>query len=473
MSALWTAAEAAAATGGTATGDWQATGVSIDSRSVAAGDLFVALVGPNNDGHAYVAAALEKGAAAALVSRRPEGLAADAPLLVVGDTQEGLEALGRAARARTTARVVGVTGSVGKTGTKEALKLALSAQGPTVASAASFNNQWGVPLSLARTPRETRFGVFEMGMNHTGELRVLTRQVRPHVAVVTTIAPAHLGHFASVEEIADAKAEIFEGVEPGGTAILNRDNRYFDRLAAAARACGIANIVGFGEAQAAEVRLLEVRLGPTSSEVRASLRGREVAYTIGTPGRHWALNSLAVLAAADAAGADPAAAAASLARLTGIAGRGQRHTIKVGGGTAELIDESYNASPESMRAAFAVLANSAPPAGGRRLAVLGDMLELGDRSDELHQELAKPLQQASVNHVFTVGRHMKGLHDALPAAMRGGHAATSAEMARIVKDAVRPGDVVTVKGSLGSRMAEIVKVLLAGEDAPASGAAGR
>lgn len=450
MTALWTSGEAAAATGGRATRPFEASGVSIDSRTVQPGDLFVALKGPNQDGHAYIGDAFAKGAAAALVDHETKG----GPLLVVADTMAALERLGAARRSAVAAKVIGVTGSVGKTGTKEALRAALGAH----ASAASYNNQWGVPLSLARMPREARYAVFELGMNHPGELGPLARQVRPHVAVVTTVEATHLGYFESLEAIADAKAEIFEGVEPGGAAVLNRDNRFFDRLADAARARGVARIVPFGEHAAAAVRLLGCELGPESSEVAASLHGRELRYRVALPGKHWVLNSLAVLAAVEAAGGDPEAAARALAQLSGLPGRGRRHVLPIEGGTFTLIDESYNASPASMRAAIAVLGQAE---GGRRIAVLGDMLELGAESGRLHESLAEPLRQASVNHVFTVGADMRRLHDALPPAMRAGHAASSKEMVPVVEAALRPGDVVMVKGSLGSRMGEIVKALLA------------
>jgi UDP-N-acetylmuramoyl-tripeptide--D-alanyl-D-alanine ligase len=466
MTALWSAAEAAAATGGRSSRPWQATGVSIDSRTVAAGDLFVALAGPNFDGHDFVADALAKGAAAALVSRPPPGVADDAPLLSVADTQAALEALGAASRARTEAHIVGVTGSVGKTGTKEALRRAFERQSPTFASAGSLNNQWGVPLSLARMPRETAFGVFEMGMNHPGEIDALSRLVRPHVAVITTIEPAHLGFFPSVEAIADAKAEIFNGMDAHGAAVLNRDNPHFARLADAARARGLARILGFGAHADAAARLVDCHLYATASAVTASVMGEIVDYCVAIPGRHWVMNSLAVLAAVKAAGGDIAAAASAMSSLTALAGRGRRHTLAVAGGSAELIDESYNASPASMRAAFAVLAAIVPGPGGRRIAVLGDMLELGDDSARLHAALAEPLVEARVDLVFTVGREMRALHDSLPVERRGAHAATAAEMAEVVAERLRPGDVITVKGSFGSRMGEVVKHLLAHDSAP-------
>jgi UDP-N-acetylmuramoyl-tripeptide--D-alanyl-D-alanine ligase len=465
MTALWAAADAAAATQGRSTQQWNATGVSIDSRTVAPGDLFIALAGPKFDGHDFVAGALARGAAAALVARVPDGVAADAPLLLVGDTMAALEALGRASRRRSTARIIGVTGSVGKTGTKEALKRAFERQGATFASAGSLNNQWGVPLSLSRMPRDTAYGVFEMGMNHPGEIDGLSRLVRPHVAVITTVEPAHLGFFASVEAIADAKAEIFAGMDPAAAAVLNRDNAHFARLAAAARARGLTRIIGFGSHAEAAVKLVDCHLYSTASAVTASVMGEVVDYCIAIPGRHWVMNSLAVLGAVKAAGGDVGAAAAAMSSLAPLDGRGRRHSIDVTGGTAELIDESYNASPASMRATFAVLGSAEPKRGGRRIAVLGDMLELGDDAARLHAELAQPLSEAGVALVFTVGTNMRSLHDALPKKMRGGHAATAAEMADKIALLARPGDVIAVKGSFGSRMGQVVKRLVAGQPA--------
>ncbi len=460
MRPLWTAAEVTTATGGYCTRVWQATGVSIDSRTLQHGDLFVALVGPNFDGHDFVEAALTKGAAAAVVSRRVANLSDDAPQIFVADTQSALEAIGRASRARTNARIVGVTGSVGKTGTKEALRQAFERLGHTFASPGSLNNQWGVPVSLARMPRDASFGVFEMGMNHSGEIDGLSRLVRPDVAVITTVEPAHLGHFSSIEEIADAKAEIFSGMDARGAAVLNRDNPYFSRLAAAAERRGISRILGFGSHSDATVRLIDCHLHATASAVTASVMGEIVDYCLALPGYHWVMNSLAVLAAVKAAGGDIAAAAAAMGKLVAIDGRGNRHKLPLAGGNATLIDESYNASPASMRAAFAVLAAARPGLGGRRIAVLGDMLELGEASDQLHAELADPLIAAGVDQVFTVGVSMAALDAALPADRRGAHTNTATAMAGLLIDRLRPGDVVTVKGSLGSRMGLIVKELL-------------
>ena len=459
MSPLWTAAEAAAATGGPAAGDWQATGVSIDSRTIAAGDLFVALAGPTHDGHDFAATALARGAAAAMVARD----VADAPaakLLRVGDALAGLTALGAAARRRSPARVVAVTGSVGKTGTKEALRLALGASGAVAASAASFNNHWGVPLSLARMAREADYGVFELGMNHPGEIAALTRLVRPHVAVITTIAPAHLGYFRSMAAIADAKAEIFEGLESGGVAVLNRDNRHFARLAAAAERIG-ARVIGFGAHRQAEARLIACDGDDTGSTVTADIGGTRLTYRLGVAGRHWALNSLAVLAATQAAGGDVVRGAAALARLEAPPGRGSRHELPWRGGRLALIDESYNASPAAMRAALEVLGATRPSPGGRRIAVLGDMLELGREAERLHRGLAEPLARAGVDRAFLVGSAMAALHEALPAEMRGGLWPCAEAAIPSIIDFLRPGDVVTVKGSHAGRISRVVERLRA------------
>jgi UDP-N-acetylmuramoyl-tripeptide--D-alanyl-D-alanine ligase len=470
--ALWSAPEVVSATGGTATADFTVTGVSIDSRTVRPGELFVALVGPNNDAHRFVPAALSNGASAAMVARpRAADMPVGAPLLLVDDTQAGLEALGHAGRTRSAARIAGITGSVGKTGTKEALRLALGAQAPTHASEASYNNLWGVPLSLARMPIEVRYGVFELGMNHAGELGPLARQVRPHVAIVTNVELAHAEFFASVEAIADAKAEIFEGLEPGGIAVLNRDNPQFERLARAAEATGAARVIGFGADPRAEARLENCALHPTLSCVTASIDGVKLAYKVGTPGRHWVLNSLAVLAAVQAMGGDLGIAGLALASLTAPKGRGRRHVLAVGDGEVTLIDESYNASPAAMRAAFDVL--QATPVGprGRRIAVLGDMRELGEQAEMLHVALAAELHRRSIDKVFAIGPLTARLLDALPAARRAGKAATATELVPSLITMVRPGDVVMVKGSRGGgarpAMEPVVEAVLALTDRPA------
>jgi UDP-N-acetylmuramoyl-tripeptide--D-alanyl-D-alanine ligase len=476
MTALWTAQDAATATGGrNAGGGWQANGVSIDSRTVAAGDLFVALAGPKFDGHDFVAGALARGGAAAVVAKQPPKVEADAKLLLVADTQAALEALGRAARARAQGQIIAITGSVGKTGTKEALKTVLARQARAFASSGSLNNHWGVPLSLSRMPADSDYGIFELGMNHPGEIDALTRMVRPHVAVITTIEPAHLGFFSSVEAIADAKAEIFRGVERGGAAILNRDNPHYARLAKAAQDCGIARIIGFGTQSEAAVRLVRYELRDSGSTVTAAVMGEVIDYTIGIAGKHWIMNSLAVLAAVRAAGGDAKAAAAAMASLAPLAGRGERHRVAIAGGSFTLLDESYNASPASMRAAFAVLGSTQPEAGGRRIAVLGDMLELGAESPRLHASLAQSLVEAGTDLVFTLGDEMRALDDALPGARRGGHADSVGALSSLLGERLRTGDVVTVKGSHGSKLYELVAALLAAPSAkpgPATSKAG-
>ncbi|MBX6373696.1 MAG: UDP-N-acetylmuramoyl-tripeptide--D-alanyl-D-alanine ligase [Acetobacteraceae bacterium] len=453
---LWTAAELRAATGGTLAAEIAVTGVSIDSRTVRPGELFVALRDAR-DGHDFVADALARGAACAMVDKDPPGVAADASLLRVGDTLAGLAALGAAGRARSGARVVAVTGSVGKTTTKEMLRRALSACGATHAAEASHNNHWGVPLTLARLPREAVFAVIEIGMNHRGEIAPLARLVRPHAAVITTVAPAHIGHLGSIEAIADEKADILVGLEPGGTAVLPRDNPMFPRLAAAALRCG-ARVVGFGEAPDAAARLLSYEGTAEAGQAEMALQGgrTRLRLDLAAPGRHIAMNALAALAACEALGADPAAAAAALSGFGAVAGRGMRVTLHLpGGGTALLLDDSYNASTASIRAGLAVLA--AQPAG-RRIAVLGDMRELGEHGPALHAELA-PDVAAAADLAFCCGPLMRHLFDALPESVRGDHRPDSESLAPVVRAALRPGDAVLVKGSLGSRMKLVVEAL--------------
>ncbi len=446
--------------------DWRATGVSIDSRTVAPGDIFVALVGPQIRRPRFRRRRAGQGRRGRGGEPRARGRFVRWRRCSWSPTRRPhSKALGRAARQRAHAVVVAVTGSVGKTGTKEALRRAFERQGRTVASAGSLNNQWGVPLSLARMPRDTAFGVFELGMNHPGEIDALTRLVRPDVAVITTIEPAHLGFFPSVEAIADAKAEIFAGMTPRGAAVLNRDNPHFARLAAAATARGIVRILGFGAHPDAAVRLIDCHLYGTASAVTAAVMGEIVDYCVAIPGRHWVMNSLAVLAAVKAAGGDIGAAAAALGAMEPLDGRGRRHKIAVRGGTAELIDESYNASPAAMRAALAVLGASVPGKGGRRIAVLGDMRELGSSAAEQHAALAAPIVDAGIDLVFTVGEDMRALFDALPKKRRGAHRATAAETAELVAERLGGGDIVTVKGSAAMRMRDVVTRLLSGQAA--------
>ena len=404
-------------------------------------------------------AALSAGAGLAVVAKAKASQFADAPLLVVDDVLDSLRMLAKASRARSQAKIVAVTGSVGKTSTKEALRLALGADGETHASVASYNNHWGVPLSLARMPASARYGVFEIGMNHAGEITPLVAMVRPHVAIITTIEPVHLEYFGSVEKIADAKAEIFTGVEKGGTAVLNRDNPQFDRLVAAAKAAGVSRIVAFGEHPECEARLIAFRLQPDTSTVEADILGHNVTYKLGAPGRHLVQNSLAVLAAAALVDADLALGALALNNLAPAPGRGTRTHLTIAGGTLLLIDESYNANPASVRAALALLGQAPLGPRGRRIAVLGDMLELGTEAAALHRGLAEPIEKAAVDLVFCSGPQMRALFEALPSTRRGGYAETAAALESTVIDAMRAGDAVMVKGSLGSKMGPIVKAL--------------
>jgi len=459
---LWTIEAMAAAMGAERRGALPASvpGLSIDTRTVAPGEAFFAIKGDARDGHDFVAAALKAGAALAVVAAgRRDAMPKDAALLLVPDVLEGLRALARAARARSAAKFIGVTGSVGKTGTKEALRLALSANGETHASTASYNNHWGVPLSLARCPRNARYAVLEIGMSHAGEIAPLTRLVRPHVAIVTTIEPVHLEFFPSVEAIADAKAEVFLGLEPGGAAVINRDNPHFARLEAHAREAGIDRVVSFGEHAKADARLVKFALQADSSTVQARILGVDVTYKLGAPGRHVVLNSLAVLAAVSLAGADLALAALALSNLAPPTGRGARLTLEFPGGPALLIDESYNANPASMRAALALLGQAPVGPRGRRIAVLGEMLELGSQGSELHRSLLDPIIENAVDLVFCAGPLFSGLWEALPSERRGGYAVTAAALQAHVLGALRAGDTIMVKGSLGSKMGPIVKAL--------------
>ncbi len=462
MTALWTTDAMAAAMRAEKSGALPAEvpGVSIDSRNLGKGDAFFAIKGDNRDGHEFVEPALRAGAGLAVIARdRRAQFAVDAPLLLVDDVLEGLRDLARAARARFAGKVVAVTGSVGKTSTKEALKLALAADGETHASAASYNNHWGVPLSLARCPQNAKYSVFEIGMNHAGEITPLTQLARPHIAIITTIAPVHLEYFASLEKIAEAKAEIFTGVEPGGAAVLNRDNAQYERLAAGAKAAGVERIISFGEHRDADAWLQRYSLQPESSTVEARILGEPVTYKLGAPGRHLLLNSLAVLTAASLAGADLALAALALTALKPAAGRGTRIALRAPGGSALLIDESYNANPASMTAAIALLGQAPLGKGGRRIAVLGDMLELGPEGAALHRDLAAPIEAAGVDLVFCSGPLMHSLWEALPSGRRGSDAETAAALEPAVLAAVQGGDAVMVKGSLGSKMGPIVKAL--------------
>jgi UDP-N-acetylmuramoyl-tripeptide--D-alanyl-D-alanine ligase len=444
---LWTHLEAEAATLGNASAPFAVNGLSIDTRTLRAGDLFVALQGDNRDGHDFVRAAFDAKAGAALVTHAPDGVIG--PLLTVGHTQRGLEDLARAARARSNAHIIAVTGSAGKTTTKEILRLACNALGRTHASAASHNNHWGVPLSLATLPRDAEFGVFEVGMNHFGELRNLVGFVKPHVALVTTIAPAHLEFFGNCESIADAKSEIFEGLLPGGAALIPSDNDYAQRLAVRARQAQVSRIVTFGAK--GDARLLSFTPDGAGMRVKADILGTAVDCFVGAPGAHIAQNVVGALAAIALLDGDVLNAAAALKDFTALKGRGAR--FEAGG--LHVIDESYNANPASMVAALALLG----AAKGRKIAVLGDMLEMGEGGIAHHAGLVAPIEANKVDMVFASGAQMKALWDALPATRRGGYAETSAQLLPQVMASLTSGDTVLVKGSNGAKMSLIVEAL--------------
>jgi UDP-N-acetylmuramoyl-tripeptide--D-alanyl-D-alanine ligase len=461
MSALWTLQAMRDAMRAETRGAMphEVVGLSIDSRTIGKGEAYFAIKGEVHDGHAFVDAAIRNGASVAVVEQAQADKFANLPLLVVPDVLESLGHLALASRTRLKTQIIAVTGSVGKTSTKEGLRCVLSAQGETHASVASFNNHWGVPLSLARCPEHVQYAVFEIGMNHAGEIEPLVKMVRPHVAVITTVEPVHLEFFGSVEAIADAKAEIFAGVEPGGAAVLNLDNPQFARLRDAAQNAGIKRIVTFGEHAAADARLLDVSLHAVSSAVHAHVIGHDVTYKIGMPGKHMAMNSLAVLAAASLAGAELAHSALALSQMQAPAGRGVRARLGVGGGEALLIDESYNANPASMRAAISVLGKAPIGPRGRRIAILGDMLELGPTGPELHAALVESLRANAVDLVFCCGPLMRSLWEALPSNLRGGYAGNSAALESEVATSIHSGDALMVKGSLGSKMKLVVEAL--------------
>ncbi|MEM7300139.1 MAG: UDP-N-acetylmuramoylalanyl-D-glutamyl-2,6-diaminopimelate--D-alanyl-D-alanine ligase [Pseudomonadota bacterium] len=448
------------------------TGLSIDTRTLQPGDAYFAIKGDVHDGHKFTRAAGEAGAGLAVVSEEKLAEVSDAGvgLLVVDDVLKALERLAVAARARSNAKIIAVTGSVGKTGTKDAVRHVLARSGTVHASAASFNNHWGVPLTLARLPDNADFGVFEVGMNRPGEITPLVKMVRPHVAIITTVAAAHLGAFKDVSEIAHAKAEIFNGLEPDGTAVLNIDNDQFDLLMTLAGNAGVSNVLTFGENERADMRLVEFSSVDDGSDIQADLSGQRINAHIAMPGRHVAQNALAVLAAAHLAGADLKKSADALADLPAPIGRGQRHHLAIGGGSFTVIDESYNANPASMKAALAMLAETAPGAGGRRIAVLGDMLELGVHSDALHEEIAAPLAQSQADHVLLAGPLIKSLVSKVPSEIECVYKADTPSLAPELMGLIRAGDVVLLKASNGLKFNQLIKSLI--ETYPAVGGSG-
>ncbi len=459
---IWTAIEASKVLGLEPQSNWSATGVSIDSRTVEQGDLFIALEGDTGNGHDYVAQALKKGASAAIVSQKIEGVD-EKNLLIVEDTLTALQSLARAARKRTSAKIFAITGSVGKTGTKELLHAALSAYGQTHASVKSYNNHWGVPLSLARMHAGTDYGIFEIGMNHSGEITPLSKMVKPDISIITTIAPVHIENFDDgIKGIAHAKSEIFGGMENGSIAILNNDHDYFDILKTNANKRGL-KICSYGDNKDADTQLVKIIEAANGSRVEANIIGEHIKYSLQIAGRHIAINCLSILSAIKISGLDLDKAVNVLSRQEPVSGRGKREFLDIGqaANPVTLIDESYNASPTAMQAAFKVLALIDPGRGGRRIAVLGDMLELGKDSDNMHSDLALPLKAANVDLVYTCGKKMRKLYDNLPANQRGAHKDSSRELAQIVPDVLIPGDVVMVKGSLGSKMSLVVEALRA------------
>jgi UDP-N-acetylmuramoyl-tripeptide--D-alanyl-D-alanine ligase len=451
MTILWTADELTRAIGVPIVEPIIAAGVSIDTRTLRRGDLFIALIGENGDGHAYVETALAKGAAGALVHRELPGVDRS-KLLLAEDTLAALGRLGAFARARFGGRVIAVTGSVGKTTTKEMLRRMLSAQGTAHIAEASYNNHWGVPLTLARLPADADFCVVEIGMNHPGEIAPLARLTRPHVALITAIERAHVGHMGSIEAVADEKASILRGLEPGGAAVLPLDSPMFPRLRDATEG---ARVTTFGSHRAADARLIEMQPDADGSFIRASISAMDVCFRLNAPGRHMSMNAVAALAAASALGLNPAASARTLEGFAPLPGRGNRRRIAVPGGSALLLDESYNASAASVRAALAVL--RLQPAR-RRLAVLGDMLELGDEGPSEHAALVPDVASNS-DLLFACGPLMRRLFDAVPPEIRATHTPDSESLAPIVSRSVSPGDAILVKGSLGSRMKLVVAAL--------------
>lgn len=436
-------------------------GISIDSRTVEQGDAFFAIKGEQFDGHEFAESAIKAGASVVILDAAQKDRFAylSERVLFVDDVLSALQRLGIAARKRVKGKILAVTGSVGKTSTKDALRKALAPSGKVHAAVSSFNNHWGVPLTLARMPQDTDFGIFEIGMNHSGEISKLVAMVKPDLAIITTVVAAHIGNFSGIEGIAAAKAEIFEGVTQGGVALINGDNEFADFLTEKALGHGISHIHRFGHGAGSDIRLVDLALRPDGSQLEISLFGEAVTCELGAPGEHLAMNALAVLGAVDRVGGDLKKACAVLAGHEATRGRGERHQLRLADGEAVLIDESYNANPSSVSAALATLGLGGRNKG-RRIAILGDMLELGDDGPTLHRDLLEPLLAAKVDEVYLSGPLMASLWRDLPIAMRGTYANSSADLVEPVMGALQDGDVVMIKGSLGSRMGVIVSALL-------------
>lgn len=458
MQILWTSAEAESATGGKSTCEWQAYGVSIDSRNIKRGDLFIAIKGEHFDGHDFVADALKNGAAAAVVSHVPNNVNDGAPLLIVNYVTAALQDLAKFARHRMKGKIIAVTGSVGKTSTKEMLAAAFSSQGKVYYTEGNLNNHFGLPLSLARMPADTNFGVLEIGMNHPGEITPLSKLAKPDVAIITTVEAVHLEFFKSVEEIADAKAEIFDGMGSQCTAVLNLDNKYYERLKQAASKAGVKNVVSFGEKDGADFRLVSY----CEEDYRAALEVRNnnvsIGYNLGILGKHQAVNSACVLAAVVSAGGDVFAAARNLAGFEAKSGRGKITEVKIDNKTISIIDDCYNASPASVSAALSRL-GSMSGAKGRKIAVLGDMFELGETGPKLHEQLSNHLLDNKIDLLFVAGKLMQNLYNVIPKNMKGGSADDSEQLGEIVKAELKDGDVLLVKGSRGMKMEKVIHCL--------------
>lgn len=454
---LWTSADAEKATGGKNTCKWKATGVSIDSRKIEPGDLFIAIKGDNFDGHDFVKDALKKGAAAAIVTHIPEGVGKDAPLLVVKYIMSALQDLARFSRARIKGKIIGVTGSVGKTSTKEMLAAAFKGQGKVYFTEGNLNNHFGLPLSLARMPANTDFGIFEIGMNHPGEITPLSKLARPHVAIITTVEAVHLEFFKSVEEIADAKAEIFAAMGKKETVVLNFDNPHYKRLQSSAKNAGIKKIISFGIKKGADFRMDSYSEVAGKAVIKLDANGDVMNYKLGIASKHQALNSAGVLAVVQAAGGDVTKAAKNLGKIEAKAGRGKSYDINYDGKSIAIIDDCYNASPASVSAALDNL--GARKVNGRKIAVLGDMFELGDNAPELHKGLSKKIIDNNIDLLFTAGELSLNLYNAVPEKIKGGTAANSSDLGKVLAKSLKTGDVILVKGSRGMKMENLIKFL--------------
>ena len=455
---LWRSNEVAEILDGQSPFDWTATGVSIDSRTVCSGDLFIPLKGDNFDGQDFILDAFNKGAVAAVSEDKGKNLEG-LPVLAVNDAYEALNKLALAARKRCHAKIIGVTGSVGKTSIKDAIGKLLTAQGRTFYSPNSYNNHIGVPLSLAQIPIETEFAILELGMNHAGEIKLLSEMVKPDIAIISNIEPVHIEFFSSLEAIAMAKAEIFQGLKSDGVAILNRDNKYFDLLAELAFKSGASKVVGFGIHEDADLRLIEIKTSPTNSIITASINNKKFDYEVAIPGEHWAFNSLVILAAINYAGASLELAASSFSQIKPLKGRGEMHILSSNKGNIKLIDDSYNASPASVSAAISLIKKAVVKESGRRIMVLGDMMELGKNTKKYHLELAPKIVEAKIDLVYVTGKNMEMMSEILPDAVSVFVGKTSLELIDPLLNTLHGNDLVLIKGSAATSMSKVVNAI--------------